>query len=90
MNNGSRKSPKTESHIVFQVIDEYVYGLLETEVNLKPHTIPTDAGEQDARSSIYMSADAMDNPDKLMVLVHGSGVVRAGQWARRSVLKYLP
>ena len=28
----------------------------------------------------------MSNPDKLLVLIHGSGAVRAGQWARRLVL----
>ena len=28
----------------------------------------------------------MTNPDKLMILIHGSGVVRAGQWARRCVI----
>lgn len=33
-----------------------------------------------------MSEDAMTNPDKLMVLIHGSGVVRAGQWARRLII----
>ena len=33
-----------------------------------------------------MSEDAMTNPDKLMILIHGSGVVRAGQWARRYVI----
>ena len=33
-----------------------------------------------------MSEDAMSNPDKLLVLIHGSGAVRAGQWARRLVL----
>ena len=29
-----------------------------------------------------MSEDAM-TANKLMILIHGSGVVRAGQWARR-------
>lgn len=29
-----------------------------------------------------MSKNAMKS-DKLMILIHGSGVVRAGQWARR-------
>lgn len=29
-----------------------------------------------------MSKNAMES-DKLMILIHGSGVVRAGQWARR-------
>lgn len=33
-----------------------------------------------------MSEDAMTNSDKLMVLIHGSGVVRAGQWARRLII----
>lgn len=33
-----------------------------------------------------MSKDAMTNPDKMLVLIHGSGVVRAGQWARRLII----
>lgn len=33
-----------------------------------------------------MSEDALTNPDKLMVLIHGNGVVRAGQWARRLII----
>lgn len=32
-----------------------------------------------------MSEDALTNEDKLMVIIHGSGVVRAGQWTRKSV-----
>ncbi|XP_061478241.1 cotranscriptional regulator FAM172A isoform X5 [Rhineura floridana] len=45
-----------------------------------------DAMESEPRSFIFMSEDAMTNPDKLMVLIHGSGVVRAGQWARRLII----
>lgn len=33
-----------------------------------------------------MSEDALTNPDKLLVLIHGNGVVRAGQWARRLIV----
>lgn len=33
-----------------------------------------------------MSEDALTNPDKLLVLIHGNGVVRAGQWARRLII----
>ena len=32
-----------------------------------------------------MSADALTNPHKLLILIHGSGNVRAGQWSRRWV-----
>ena len=38
----------------------------------------------EAHSFIFESGDAR-TAEKLMVLIHGSGVVRAGQWARRSV-----
>lgn len=32
-----------------------------------------------------MSEDALEK-DKLLILIHGNGVVRAGQWARRYVM----
>jgi len=45
-----------------------------------------DATEDEATSFIYLSPDALSNPSKLLVLVQGSGVVRAGQWARRLII----
>lgn len=45
-----------------------------------------DATESEPKSFIFMSEDALTNPQKLMVLIHGSGVVRAGQWARRLII----
>ena len=35
-----------------------------------------------AKGFIFVSED-YDKKEKLLVLVHGSGVVKAGQWARR-------
>lgn len=46
--------------------------------------LQVDAEEDEGTSFIFMSDDAMTN-DKLMILIHGSGVVRAGQWARRYI-----
>nr|XP_034955770.1 cotranscriptional regulator FAM172A isoform X7 [Zootoca vivipara] len=69
-----------------EIITKYVYELLEEECHLKKVYIPVDATEGEPRSFIFMSEDAMTNPDKLMVLIHGSGVVRAGQWARRLII----
>ena len=51
------------------------------------HTTQTDAGEDEARSFFFMSKGALENPEKLLILIHGSGAVRAGQWARRSVIR---
>ncbi|KAF7250407.1 hypothetical protein EYD10_03887 [Varanus komodoensis] len=69
-----------------EIITKYVYELLEEECHLKKVYVPVDAVESEPRSFIFMSEDAMTNPDKLMVLIHGSGVVRAGQWARRLII----
>ena len=48
------------------------------------HFLQVDAEENEAKSFFFMSDDAL-TCDKLMILIHGSGVVRAGQWARRSL-----
>uniref|UniRef100_A0A3P8WCL6 ARB2 cotranscriptional regulator A n=1 Tax=Cynoglossus semilaevis TaxID=244447 RepID=A0A3P8WCL6_CYNSE len=45
-----------------------------------------DASEDEPTSFIYLSPDALSNPSKLLVLIQGSGVVRAGQWARRLII----
>uniref|UniRef100_T1IWQ9 Arb2 domain-containing protein n=1 Tax=Strigamia maritima TaxID=126957 RepID=T1IWQ9_STRMM len=72
--------------VLGDLLTEYVYDLLETEVKLKKTYIPIDAEENEAQSFIFMSEDALTNPEKLLVLIHGSGVVRAGQWARRVII----
>ncbi|XP_053442583.1 cotranscriptional regulator FAM172A isoform X3 [Nycticebus coucang] len=69
-----------------EIITKYVYELLEKDCNLKKISIPVDATEHEPKSFIFMSEDALTNPQKLMVLIHGSGVVRAGQWARRLII----
>ncbi|KAM6467817.1 cotranscriptional regulator ARB2A isoform 1-T4 [Liasis olivaceus] len=69
-----------------EIITRYVYELLEEECHLKKVYVPVDAEETEPRSFIFMSEDAMTNPDKLMILIQGSGVVRAGQWARRLII----
>ena len=53
---------------------EYVYELLVSDVALERKDLAGD-------SFIFVSSDWESNP-KLLVLIHGSGVVRAGQWAR--------
>ncbi|XP_064793925.1 cotranscriptional regulator ARB2A homolog isoform X2 [Oncorhynchus masou masou] len=69
-----------------EIITRYVYQLLETKCNLTKEIVPVDATAEEPRSFIYLSADAMSNPAKLLVLIQGCGVVRAGQWARRLII----
>lgn len=69
-----------------EIITQFVYELLEKDCKLRKEMLPVDATEGEPKSFIYMSEDALTNPDKLLVLIHGSGVVRAGQWARRLII----
>ena len=39
--------------------------------------------DDEPHSFIFVSDDALETTDRLLLLIHGSGVVRAGQWARR-------
>lgn len=48
--------------------------------------VQVDAEDGDPKSFVFQSSDALTNEEKLMVLIHGSGVVRAGQWARRLIV----
>ncbi|XP_061584951.1 cotranscriptional regulator FAM172A homolog [Cololabis saira] len=69
-----------------EIITQYVYELLEKKCNMNKAIIPVDATEDEPTSFIYLSPDALSNPSKLLVLIQGSGVVRAGQWARRLII----
>lgn len=56
------------------VITEYVYELLENEAGLKKVNL-------DDSSFIFVSPEWKES-HKLLILINGAGVVRAGQWAR--------
>ncbi|XP_077571826.1 cotranscriptional regulator ARB2A homolog [Stigmatopora nigra] len=69
-----------------EIVTQYVYELLEKKCNMTRAIIPVDATADEPSSFIYLSPDALSNPSKLLVLIQGSGVVRAGQWARRLII----
>lgn len=59
--------------------------MLEAE-GLRKMPVPKDGTtDVDLRSFIFATEDALEN-QKLVILIHGSGVVRAGQWARRLII----
>ncbi|XP_042885363.1 cotranscriptional regulator FAM172A-like [Penaeus japonicus] len=76
----------TSTEALGEVITEEVYNLLEEKCGLKRAPVPDNAQGDEPETFIFKSADLMTNEDKLMVLIHGSGVVRAGQWARRLII----
>ncbi|XP_046401124.1 FAM172 family protein homolog CG10038 isoform X2 [Ischnura elegans] len=66
------------------VITEYVYDLLETEVGLV--RLPVPVNPDHPSTFIFASPNALTADAPLVILVHGSGVVRAGQWARSLII----
>uniref|UniRef100_W5M0J2 ARB2 cotranscriptional regulator A n=1 Tax=Lepisosteus oculatus TaxID=7918 RepID=W5M0J2_LEPOC len=69
-----------------EIVTQYVYELLEKECNMTKEILPVDATAEEPKSFIFLSRDALSNPDRLLVLIQGSGVVRAGQWSRRLII----
>lgn len=67
-------------------VTEYIYHLLETRCKLKRIFVPIDAEPGEEQSFIFVSENAFETEDKLIIYIHGSGVVRAGQWARSLII----
>lgn len=61
-----------------------MYELLEKN-GLHRIYIPSNIPESDA-TFVFSTKRELNNVKKLLILIHGSGVVRAGQWARRLII----
>ena len=48
-------------------------------------TLAKQCGSASQKSFIFCSPE-LNSKSKIVVLIHGSGVVRAGQWARRLII----
>uniref|UniRef100_A0A8D7ZU56 UPF0528 protein CG10038 n=2 Tax=Culex pipiens TaxID=7175 RepID=A0A8D7ZU56_CULPI len=68
-------------------ITEWVYERLEQKVGLKRLVLPEGAPPEEA-SFVFSTQERLERPKKLLVLIHGSGVVRAGQWARSLIINH--
>jgi len=63
------------------IMDREVYDLLETQGGLER----LEVGSGEPKSFIFCSPE-IRTKEKIVILIHGSGVVRAGQWARRLII----
>lgn len=84
---GDREYNQKNYEDLGDVITEYVYTLLETDCGLLRVPLPKDVGrEGDAPRSFVFVSPGYEEKENLLVLIHGSGVVRAGQWARKLII----
>ncbi|XP_060062754.1 cotranscriptional regulator FAM172A homolog [Ylistrum balloti] len=68
-----------------EVITDMVYSMMEKDCALRRITLPEDAEEDEPKTFFFMSNDTT-SAKRLMLLIHGSGAVRAGQWARKLII----
>ncbi|XP_065672490.1 cotranscriptional regulator ARB2A homolog isoform X5 [Hydra vulgaris] len=85
--NGNRKKNQQHYEQLGEIIDEHIYKLLEEDTKLIKVIIPLDCSNNEGCSFIFQSEDAM-SAEKVLLLIHGSGVVRAGQWSRRLIINH--
>ncbi|KAI5721911.1 hypothetical protein M8J76_000739 [Diaphorina citri] len=69
-----------------EAITNYVYDLLTEEGLDKVRVPPVQPNSDPTLSSFIFTSPEYEKSEKLMVLIHGSGVVRAGQWARSIII----
>eukprot|EP01090_Pellita_catalonica_P007577 TRINITY_DN18168_c0_g1_i1.p1 TRINITY_DN18168_c0_g1~~TRINITY_DN18168_c0_g1_i1.p1 ORF type:complete len:450 (-),score=98.85 TRINITY_DN18168_c0_g1_i1:80-1429(-) len=82
--NGRKFHWVNQAH--YDALGDFIYlhiqHLMKTEFDLEEIWLPVGSTEKDPRVNIFLSKDALTNPDRLLLLIQGSGAVRAGQWAR--------
>lgn len=67
------------------VITEHVYELLE-QAGLQRIQVPANVPAGQATTFVFSNRHDVHNSRKLLVLINGSGAVRAGQWARSLII----
>merc|ERR1719348_1741061 len=74
---GNREYNQRHYEALGEVVTEEVYRLLETRGGLK---------RVECKGSFIFASEGVEEAEKLAVLIHGSGVVRAGQWTRKLII----
>ncbi|XP_073960487.1 cotranscriptional regulator ARB2A isoform X3 [Choristoneura fumiferana] len=69
---------------VGMAVTDYVYHLLETQEDMMRLQVPKDTVP--ATGTFIFATKEYDKKDTIVVLIHGSGAVRAGQWARSLII----
>ncbi|KAJ3027546.1 hypothetical protein HDV00_011031 [Rhizophlyctis rosea] len=67
------------------VVTAYIESELQSTFEMVKQTIPLDADDDEPKSRIYMSKDALTSDKPLLLLIPGS-MIEVGQWARKIVI----
>lgn len=81
----SENAQENQAHYeaIGEVITEHVYQML---IDMGLHKIHVPSPESPNSSFVFGTKTNFANTKKLLILIHGSGVVRAGQWSRSLII----
>ncbi|KAL8613376.1 hypothetical protein ACOMHN_057096 [Nucella lapillus] len=82
---GDRNYNQQHYDALGELITEYLYNKMETDLHLHKVFVPVDADKAEPQGFIFSSQHAAQS-QKLMVIINGAGVVRAGQWTRKLII----
>ena len=83
---GNRGKNQKRYEAIGALMDQAVFQLLEDEGGLTRMAFPEEVRREGDPKSFFFASEGFEEKDRLMVLIHGAGVVRAGQWARRLII----
>ncbi|CAD6187856.1 unnamed protein product [Caenorhabditis auriculariae] len=97
--SGELRSIKNNEPFVFTTQEQYealgeavteeIYSLMESRYSLNRITLKEPecvSKEKKEKYSFFFTSENYQEAETLLVLVHGTGVVRAGQWSRRLII----
>ena len=67
-------------------VTEFIYSIMENKFGLNRVAIPIGMDESEYLSFIFVSNGFMTSNKRKLVLINGSGAVKAGQWARSIII----
>jgi len=84
---GDRAHNQAHYEALGEVITDEVYNILETEGGLeRREVVLEDGSRKESPRSFVFASPGFQEKERLQVLIHGSGVVRAGQWTRKLIM----
>ena len=88
VHKGNRSKNQKRYEAIGGLVEQFVYNWLEEETGLERIYLPRTSGvkKKSRKTFVFASPDIMTNEDKLLVLIQGSGKVRAGQWSRKLII----
>ena len=70
---------------VGEAVTDHIYKVMENDFNLERVPIPRESKDEKT-SFVFMSEGFIESPRRKLVLINGSGAVKAGQWARSIII----